>query len=110
MAPDTSHGRSEPQHVATAIHRARYPDAKVTLLAGSVSRGEVTPFSDLDLVVLFERIDRAYRDSFHWDGWPVEVFAHDPQTMEYFFTEVDRPMGNCSLPAMVVEGIELPAP
>ena len=110
MASDANRSRPHPQQVAAAIHRARYAHASVTLLAGSVARGEGTAFSDLDLVVLFDRLEHPYRDSFYWNAWPVEVFVHDPQTLEYFFTEVDRPKGNCSLAAMVVEGVELPAP
>ena len=77
-------------------------------LAGSLIRGEGTSTSDLDLVVLFEKIPRAYRESFIHDRWPVEAFVHDPQTLEYFFREVDRPSGFPSLPTMVTEVMEIP--
>lgn len=90
------------------IRQSRYPQARVVFLAGSLMRGEGTSTSDLDLVVLFERIPSAYRESFIHDRWPVEAFVHDPQTLEYFFREVDRPSGFPSLPTMVNEGIELP--
>ena len=99
----------DPRQVAANLHATRYRSAEITLLAGSVARGDSTRHSDLDLVVVFSQIDHPYRESFHWDGWPVEVFAHDAETMRYFFTEVDGPMGNCSLLSMVVEGIEIPA-
>lgn len=71
-------------------------------------RDEATAYSDLDLVVIFESVENAQRRSFVFDGWPVEAFIHDAQTLEYFFREVDRPSGIPSLPNMVNEGIELP--
>jgi hypothetical protein len=40
----------------------------------------------------------------------VEAFVHDPATLKYFFFEVDRASGVPSLPQMVVEGVEIPAP
>lgn len=78
------------------------------MLAGSVVRGDATAYSDLDLVVVFERVENAQRRSFTFEGWPVEAFIHDPQTLEYFFREVDRPSGVPSLPNMVSESIEIP--
>jgi predicted nucleotidyltransferase len=96
--------------VANAIHADRYPDASVVLAAGSLVRGEGTAYSDLDLVVVYAKVARAYRESFRFDGYPVEAFVHDSETLEYFFFEVDRPSGVPVLPQMVVEGVEVPAP
>jgi hypothetical protein len=93
---------------AISIHRERYADAEVTFLAGSLVRGEGTSTSDLDLVVVFKNLPNAYRESFRFGGWPVEAFVHDPQTLAYFFHEVDKPSGIPSLPTMVSEGIEVP--
>jgi Nucleotidyltransferase domain len=87
---------------------SRYPDARVVFLAGSLVRGEGTSTSDLDLVVVFDHIPCAYRESFIYENWPVEAFVHDSQTLEYFFREVDRPTGFPSLPTMVTEGVEIP--
>ena len=95
--------------IANAIRAARYPDATVVFVAGSIVRGEGTPYSDLDLVVVYPRLACAARESFRHDGYPVEAFLHDPDTLEYFFDQVDRPSGVPSLPQMVLEGIELPA-
>jgi hypothetical protein len=69
-----------------------------------------TAYSDLDLVVIYDQLACAYRESFRFDRYPVEAFVHDPETLEYFFFEVDRPSGVPALPQMVVEGIEIPAP
>ena len=81
----------------------------MAFLAGSFVRGEGTAGSDLDLVVVFERLPAAYRESFRFGRWPVESFVHDPATLEYFFTEADAARGVPSLATMVSEGIEVPA-
>lgn len=94
--------------LAEKIYNNRYKDAAVVFLAGSIIRNEATKFSDLDLVVVYEEIDSAFRESFYFEGTPVEAFVHDPETLNYFFMEVDRKSGFPSLPQMVVEGIEIP--
>lgn len=71
----------------------RYRDATAVRAAGSLVRGEGTAYSDLDLVVVYARLPAAYRESFVFEGFPVEAFVHDPETLEYFFAEVDYPRG-----------------
>ena len=95
---------------AEAIRADHYPTSDVVFLAGSIVRGEGTASSDLDLVVVFERLPAAYRESFRFGRWPVETFVHDPATLEYFFDVADAPRGVPSLATMVAEGIEVPAP
>jgi predicted nucleotidyltransferase len=97
-----------PQEVVKRILKLKFPEAKVIFLAGSVVRGEGTAYSDLDLVVVFEKIKTAWRDSFYFEGWPVEVFIHDFETIRYFFTELDYKVGIPSLANMVTQGIEIP--
>jgi hypothetical protein len=95
---------------AQAIAADRFPDAAIVFAAGSLVRGEGTPSSDIDLVVVHRHIEAAYRESFRYGAYPVEAFVHDPETLNYFFFEVDRPAGVPSLPCMVTEGIEVPGP
>ena len=78
-------------------------------VAGSFIRGEATAYSDLDRVVVYEALPNAHRESFRFEGFPVEVFVHDSETLNYFFHEVDRPTAVPSLAQMVREGIEVPA-
>lgn len=95
----------------TAAEKIRdqfFPATSTCMLAGSVVRGDATAYSDLDLVVVFERVENAQRRSFTFEGWPVEAFVHDPQTLDYFFREVDRPSGVRSLPNMASDSIEIP--
>jgi len=85
--------RPGPLVATSEIVAERYGDAAVVFLAGSIMRGEDTDTSDLDLVVVNERIDAAFRESFRYAGWPVEAFVHDPEALRFFFLHVDRPAG-----------------
>ena len=102
---DTS--KLPPAEAAQGIFRERYEGARVLFLGGSVMRGEATPASDLDVVVVYERLPNAYREAFVYGGWPVEAFVHDAGTLEEFF-EVDRRRGLPSLMSMVWEGSQVP--
>lgn len=96
--------------VARQILDDRYPTAKVILLAGSLLRGEGTPYSDLDLVVIFDQLPHAWRESFDFQGYPVEAFVHDPETLNYFLFESCRSSNSPAMARMVLEGIEIPCP
>ena len=96
--------------ITTEILNSKYPEASVIFLSGSLVRGEGTPYSDLDLVVIFDELPNPYRESFYFGGFPVEAFVHDPETLNYFLLEVDRPSGCPSLAQMVSEGVEVPQP
>jgi hypothetical protein len=96
--------------ITRQIFDDRYPGADVIFLAGSLLRGEGTPYSDLDLVVIFELLPHAWRESFIFQGYPVEAFVNDPETFNYFISEVGRPSGRSSLAHMVAEGVEVPGP
>lgn len=100
--------KRNPVEVAKEILKTRYPNAVVGFVAGSFNRGEETAFSDIDLVVVFEKVEFAWRESFTFSDWPVEVFAHDPETLNYFFREIDGKDGVPSLPFMVLEGTPIP--
>lgn len=96
--------------ITNEIRVSKYKDAKVIFLAGSIVRGEGTPDSDLDLVIVFENLPNAYRESFYFGGFPVEAFVHDPETLNYFITERELKAGVCVMAQMISEGIELPQP
>jgi hypothetical protein len=93
---------------AGEILSTRYVSADSLLLAGSITRGEATATSDLDLVVLFPNLPRSFRESFVHRGWPVEVFAHDEETIEYYFLEQDLTSGVGAMLWMVHDGIPVP--
>jgi hypothetical protein len=99
--------RVSPVEAAQRVWRERYAGARVIFLAGSVMRGEATPASDLDIVVVFDSLPNAYREAFVFGGWPVEAFVHDPSTLARFF-EKDRERAVPALMCMVMEGSEIP--
>ncbi|MCM3121749.1 MULTISPECIES: nucleotidyltransferase domain-containing protein [Bacillaceae] len=82
----------------------RFPDCDAALLAGSVTRGEATETSDLDMVVFIKDIPSAYRESLVAYGWPIEVFVHNLHTCREFFQN-DISRARPSLPRMVAEGV-----
>ena len=101
--------RQDPVQAVSAILRERYSGADSALLAGSVIRGDATTTSDLDLVVLYPTLERSFRESFHYAGWPVETFLHDCRTIEYFFIEKDLASGIGSMMWMVHDAVAVPA-
>ncbi|EJZ18059.1 nucleotidyltransferase protein [Rhizobium sp. Pop5] len=62
-----------------------------------------TAFSDIDLVVVFPSLDRAWRESFTEDGFPVEAFVHDPQTLAHYL-HADAESGYPIMVNMVATG------
>lgn len=84
----------------------RYPECLCAFLGGSVLRGEATPTSDLDLVIITERPQAPYRESFRAHGWPVEAFVHSPASCRRFYSS-DAQRRRPSLPMMCVEGVIL---
>jgi hypothetical protein len=60
--------------------------------------------------VIFGKLPNAYRESFYFEGFPVEAFVHDPETLNYFLFEVERRSGIPALAQMILEGIEVPQP
>lgn len=73
--------------VETAIRfiEQHYPDSIAAFLAGSVVRGDETPTSDLDMVVIVKAKEKFHRRSFVFEGWPVEVFANTEESFLNFF-------------------------
>jgi predicted nucleotidyltransferase len=94
--------------ITNEILRTKYPTAKFAFLAGSIVRGEGTAFSDLDIVIIYEELPNAFRESFYFQDFPVETFVHTPETLNYFL-EADSKSAAPSLAMMVAEGIEVPA-
>nr|WP_246706378.1 nucleotidyltransferase domain-containing protein [Rhizobium laguerreae] len=91
--------------MAVARHciASRYAGAAFAYIAGSIMRGEGTVLSDIDLVVVFPSLERAWRESFTEDGFPVEAFVHDPQTLAHYLHQ-DADSGYPIMANMVATG------
>lgn len=85
-----------------------YSGAIGGFVGGSMTRGEGTSTSDIDIGVLFdETFEDVHRNSVVEDGWPIEFFVHNPQSLDYFFDK-DRLRGMCIMPTIVATGIMIP--
>jgi hypothetical protein len=91
-----------PYKAAKMFSDENFSSSEIVLLGGSVIRGEATDTSDLDIVIIDENIQSAYRESLFAYGWPIEVFVHNKKTLvEYFKIDCER--ARPSLPRMVAE-------
>lgn len=90
--------------IAVRLVRERYPTAVAAIIGGSFATGRQTATSDIDLLLLFDHVDRAWRDTLVAEGRTVELFGHDMATFTYFCHEMDAPGGTVPLAMMVVEG------
>jgi len=88
--------------IAKKIVEEKYPNCDGALMAGSIIRGEGTETSDIDLIIYDDNIAKGYRESYYFDGVPIEVFVHSKKSFEYFF-DFDCKKKMPSLPVMVME-------
>ena len=109
MLKDLS-SRNDPLPTIQKLIKERYPDAKAIFWAGSVSVNQGTSASDLDLVIVFEEVANAYREAFIYDGWPIDAFIHDLNTLRYFFEESRTGNGISGLSYMILNGREVTNP
>ena len=77
----------EPLDAARVIADRHVPAACALFLGGSVLTAHRTAASDLDIVAVVANTGSPYRESFHDEGWPVELFVH---TEDSWHTFVDR--------------------
>jgi len=101
--------RRSPFLVAENVLKQKYPEAIVAFVAGSFNRGEETPHSDIDLVVILPKLENGRREGFTYEGWPVEAFVHDPETLHAYLQDAKHKFGTAALLSMVIEGPAIPA-
>jgi hypothetical protein len=101
----------DPKKTVTHLCEHKYSNACVIIWAGSVATdSNYTSHSDLDIVVVFDQVQNAYREAFSYEGCKIDAFIHDIETLRYFFEEIDRKSGMAALPQMVLSGILMTAP
>ncbi len=98
--------KTEGTVAASAFVAAHFPDALAALLAGSVARGETTPRSDLDILIIAPGHIKPYREAFREYGWFIEAFVETRQSCE---EKIKRPQTNSNPSFLTVcdEGIIL---
>ncbi len=99
--------RHEPLSTIQKLIKERYVGAKAVFWAGSVAANQGTDSSDLDLVIVFESLPNAYREAFVYDGWPIDAFIHDLDTLRYFCGKLEASDGKPALIHMILQGQEV---
>ncbi|NTF46134.1 nucleotidyltransferase domain-containing protein [Rhizobium rhizogenes] len=64
---------------------SHFPGYSFAFASGSIIRGEGTKGSDIDLVVVFDQLETAWRETFIEGDFPFEAFVQDPETLSWFF-------------------------
>jgi|SRR5450830_403297 len=90
--------------IAARLVQDQYPGAVAAIIGGSFASGRQTASSDIDLLLLFDYVEYAWRSTIVAEGRTVELFAHDLGTYTYFCRELDAPGGKVPLVMMVIEG------
>lgn len=103
MSDHLSPSPSKAVTIARDVVSERYAGASFAFVAGSIMRGQGTNLSDIDLVVVFDALEAARRESFIFAGVPVEAFVHDPSTLAWFVND-DVARGRPSILNMITEG------
>jgi len=98
----------DPAGAARDLVQELFPQARWALLTGSVTTAARTPGSDLDIVVLLPDRDpeAPHRDSRTFRGWPVELFVHDAESLQ-FYRSREEPGRRPVLHRMIATGTPL---
>jgi len=96
----------DPLHAGRALIDDHYPEALVAVLAGSSARGQATPTSDLDIVLVLPGEARSFRRTSRHEGQLAEVFAYTPDELRRWW-DADAATGRCTLANMCASGLLL---
>jgi hypothetical protein len=97
-----------PYHDAAQSALAQYyPGARCAFIAGSITRGQGTASSDIDMPVLFgPDFTDIHRHTVNYQGWLIEFFVHNEQAQNYFLHQ-DRESGARAMIHMVACGVPI---
>ncbi len=96
----------DPIEDACGLVSERFPAVLAAFLGGGVLSLRRTATSDLDVVVVLAGPPAPYRESLQWRGWPVDMFVHDRDSLEFFFAK-DTARRRPSLARMCTDGVVL---
>ncbi|MDG5789240.1 nucleotidyltransferase domain-containing protein [Evansella sp. AB-P1] len=94
------------QEAARKFVSEHHEKADIVLLAGSAAKGQETETSDLDMVIINDSEEPAYRESYLLYDWKIETFVHSPNSVLNQY-ETDKQTGRPILANMIAEGIVL---
>lgn len=76
-------------------------------VGGSAALGTETEHSDLDLTVVYDELPNPIRESFLYEGWPVETSITDVPTLRRGIAFAPH-LGTRAVPGLVAEALVLP--
>jgi hypothetical protein len=79
--------RPDPVTAATSFVADHFPGACAAFVGGSVLTDDITPTSDLDVVVVLAGPPAPYRETFEHAGWIVEAFAHTRRSLHVWWAK-----------------------
>ena len=87
--------------IAKKFVSTHFPECEIALLSGSVVRGEETPSSDLDIIIIDSV---SFRKSYLFFDWPIEAFVHNKESLDYTFF-IEKHHGIPIVTRMCAEGV-----
>lgn len=88
--------------------KVRYKGAAAIFFSDSDKDKSGSNLSDLDLVVIYNKLPNTYREAFEYKGLFIDAFIHDVGTLNYFLDQVEKPKFNIDLASMIVNSVEIP--
>lgn len=101
--------RPDPVTAATSFVADHFAGARAAFVGGSVLTDDITPTSDLDVVVILEGPPAPYRETFEHAGWIVEAFVHTRDSLDHWWAK-DAERRVCSLLRMCAESVVVTDP
>lgn len=96
-----------PTQLVHDLFKTRYAGSNCIFFCGSAARDEMTEHSDVDIIVLFNKLPHAHRETFRAKGWLLDAQVHDPETLNYLMVS-DARLGSAIVAKMITESILIP--
>jgi Nucleotidyltransferase domain len=96
-----------PTQLVHHLFKTQYARSNCIFFCGSAARNEMTEHSDVDIIVLFDKLPYAYRETYLSEGWLVDAQIHDPETLNYLMAS-DARLGSAIVAKMITESILIP--
>lgn len=101
--------RPDPVTAATSFVADHFAGARAAFVGGSVLTDDITPTSDLDVVVILEGPPAPYRETFEHAGWIVEAFVHTRESLDVWWAK-DAERRVCTLLRLCAQSVVVADP
>lgn len=91
--------------VVTQFIHEHHSTAQAVFWGGSIARGQGNENSDLDLVIVYDKLSNAFRETLKYNECDFDLFVHDTETLCYFLQDESRDSGIPATMNMILKGI-----